>query len=162
MAETQFSHNNLGYVLSGDESNLQSKSEGEFWQYDADADLWTHLPSHPDHSRWAPASFINNNEAYLINGSLFGQYQSKVYKYNLNEEPPVSVSDWIQEVGIVPIPFETEINLMFEPSGSLTIRITNAVGKTVYNAKYTEKNIICLICILACILLNYKQTLSTY
>lgn len=76
VAGTQFSHNNLGYVLSGDGSNHQSMSEGEFWQYDADADLWTQLPSHPGHSRWAPASFIINNEAYLINGSSFS-YRSR-------------------------------------------------------------------------------------
>ncbi|MGB1295658.1 MAG: Kelch repeat-containing protein [Flavobacteriales bacterium] len=141
VAGTQFSHNNFGYVLSGDGANHDSMSDGEFWQYNPDTDSWAQFPSHPGGSRWAPASFIIEDEVYIINGSSFGIYQSEVYKYDLNAEPPVGVSNWTQDVEILPNPFQTEINLLFEPSKNTTIHITNAIGKTVYKSTYSEKNI---------------------
>ena len=71
VAGTQFSHNGMGFVLSGDGEDHQSMETGEFWAYDPVADTWLELPPHPEGSRWAPASFIIDGEAYIINGPSF-------------------------------------------------------------------------------------------
>lgn len=71
VAGTQFSHAGMGYALSGDGDDHSSMEEGEFWQYDPEADAWFQWPSHPGMSRWAPASFVLNDEVYLINGMSY-------------------------------------------------------------------------------------------
>lgn len=68
VAGTQFSHQGMGYALSGDGEGHTQMATGEFWQYDPVADEWNQWPAHPGMSRWAPASFIINDEVYLING----------------------------------------------------------------------------------------------
>ncbi len=85
VAGTQFNHADKGYVLSGDGDNHSFMATGEFWSYDHTTDSWTQLPSHPGVSRWAPGSFILNDEVYLI-GGLNRQAQSlatTTYKYTL-------------------------------------------------------------------------------
>lgn len=84
VAGTQFSYDGLGYVLSGDGDDHGSMNTGEFWAYDPATDTWDELPSHPEGSRWAPASFIINGEVYIINGTSFSQYVTQIYKFDLN------------------------------------------------------------------------------
>ena len=84
VAGTQFSYDGLGYVLSGDGDDHGSMNTGEFWAYDPETDTWDELPSHPEGSRWAPASFIINGEVYIINGTSFSQYVTQIYKFDLN------------------------------------------------------------------------------
>lgn len=83
VAGTQFSHNGLGYVLSGDGEDHDSMDTGEFWVYDPEADSWEAYPPHPGGSRWAPASFVINNEVYIINGTSFSEYITDPFKFNL-------------------------------------------------------------------------------
>ena len=68
VAGAQFSHDGKGYALSGDGEGHTSMASGEFWQYDPLNDTWASWPDHPGMSRWAPSSFVLNNEVYLING----------------------------------------------------------------------------------------------
>jgi N-acetylneuraminic acid mutarotase len=84
VAGTQFSHDGLGYVLSGDGDNHGSMNTGEFWAYDPVTDTWGELPPHPEGSRWAPASFIIDGEVYIINGTSFSEYVTEIYKFDLN------------------------------------------------------------------------------
>ena len=84
VAGTQFSYDGLGYVLSGDGDDHGSMNTGEFWAYDPVTDTWDELPSHPEGSRWAPASFIINGEVYIVNGTSFSQYVTQIYKFDLN------------------------------------------------------------------------------
>lgn len=89
VAGQQFSWNGKGYILSGEGEQHSAMLEGEFWSYDPVADSWEQLPSHPGNSRWAPASFVINDEVYLFNGQVYGlgptRYISDAYKYNLSE-----------------------------------------------------------------------------
>ncbi len=68
VAGTQFSFNGKGYVLSGDGEGHTSMDQGEFWSYDPQSNSWEQLESHPEKSRWAPASFVLDDEVYLLNG----------------------------------------------------------------------------------------------
>ena len=71
VAGTQFAHNGKGYALSGDGEGHTSMMTGEFWQYDPINDAWAQWPAHPGMSRWAPSSFVLNDEVYLINGMSY-------------------------------------------------------------------------------------------
>ncbi len=120
VAGTQFSHNGYGYVLSGDGEDHDSMETGEFWRYDADSNQWTQLLPHPGASRWAPASFILDNEVYVINGSSFGNYDVEAYKYDLGE-PTTPLSDpWTgATVRLYPNPFSGQFNIQVEGEGTL-------------------------------------------
>ncbi len=89
VAGQQFAWNGKGYILSGEGEDHRTMNEGEFWSYDPELDQWEELPPHPGNSRWAPASFVLNNEVYLFNGIVRGQganqSMSEAYKYDLTQ-----------------------------------------------------------------------------
>ncbi|MFT6334397.1 MAG: N-acetylneuraminic acid mutarotase [Saprospiraceae bacterium] len=94
VAGTQMSYNGLGLILSGDGDNHSNMETGEFWLYEPIPDEWTALPPHPGESRWAPASFILNDEMYLLNGERNGFYYTDNYKFDLSalNKPILSLS----------------------------------------------------------------------
>ncbi len=107
VAGTQFSFNGKGYVLSGDGADHRSMETGEFWEYDPASDSWTELTAHPGTSRWAPASFILNNEVYIVNGltelpDLGYVSVDEVYKFALAD--PANVIDVDLEYEMYPNP----------------------------------------------------------
>ncbi len=133
VAGTQFSHNGFGYILSGDGSDHQSMEEGEFWKYDPAADSWEQMPSHPGNSRWAPASFVLDNHAYIINGSAFDIYQSEVYKYNMDNITHNGIKVPSIEPIISPNPFSDNISIKINhlDSKNLSTKIKNILGQTI-------------------------------
>jgi len=141
VAGQQFSHNGLGYILSGDGSDHRSMDTGEFWSYDPETDDWTQLDPHPGKARWAPASFVLNGEVYILNGPSFfsGQglvYQPENYKYNL--EPITSTEEISQSaIGIQPNPSQGEV-LITIPSGSGHVNIIEASGQIVRTLFYDK------------------------
>ena len=85
VAGTQLSHKGFGYVLSGDGDNHQFMETGELWKYDPEINSWIEMPPHPGRSRWAPASFIINDEIYIINGwNGVDGFLDDVYKLDLD------------------------------------------------------------------------------
>lgn len=97
VAGQQFSWNDKGYILSGEGEDHAAMVDGEFWSYDPILDSWDQLPSHPSYSRWAPASFVIDNEVYLFNGVVYGfgptEYISEAYKFDL--AAPISSTETI-------------------------------------------------------------------
>ncbi|MCT4580704.1 MAG: T9SS type A sorting domain-containing protein [Flavobacteriales bacterium] len=135
VAGTQFSHNGFGYILSGDGSDHQSMEEGEFWKYDPIADSWEQMPSHPGQSRWAPASFVLDDHAYIINGTSYDIYQSEVYKYNMNDNNithEVTKEPLIEPI-ISPNPFSDKIVIKVDQLNTehLNAKIKNILGQTI-------------------------------
>ncbi|MFT4533609.1 MAG: hypothetical protein ACJA1A_001551 [Saprospiraceae bacterium] len=84
VAGTQLSYNGVGLILSGDGDDHSNMETGEFWLYEPLFDMWTALTPHPGASRWAPASFILNDEVYLLNGERNGFYYTDNYKFDLS------------------------------------------------------------------------------
>lgn len=94
VAGTQMSYNGLGLILSGDGDDHSNMETGEFWLYEPIFDNWSALTPHPGASRWAPASFILNDEVYLLNGERNGFYYTDNFKFDLSilNKPILSMS----------------------------------------------------------------------
>lgn len=132
VAGTQFSANGFGYVLSGDGDNHSYMETGEMWQYDAAFDEWIELPPHPGISRWAPGSFVINNEVYFFGGlnRLTNRYPTIAWKYTLgNATASVLNTDFgYQKKAIYPNPANSTIYWENDFS-STEVSIYNNVGQ---------------------------------
>lgn len=89
MAGTQFSRQNIGYVLSGDGSDHSYMQTGEFWKYDDVEDTWEELTPHPGISRWAPGSFVIEDTIYFFGGQnrQTGIFEQSMWAFQLVEDP---------------------------------------------------------------------------
>ena len=137
VAGTQFSHGAMGYVLSGDGSDHQSMEEGEFWQYDPSNNQWTEMPSHPGLSRWAPASFVVDDEVYLIGGYSTGiGYPSTSYKFPLTSVMVNTDEAELPNIALYPNPAKDILHLKTSArlSADTPIKIYTANGQLAQTA----------------------------
>ena len=136
VAGTQFSYAGKGYALSGDGDDHSSMDEGEFWQYDPASDDWFQWPSHPGMSRWAPASFVLNDEVYLVNGMSYdpGTFDYMETNWKLAMQPAfandVAVTAYLGETDICSGD-ETPITVQLTNMGSASFAAGSALGLTV-------------------------------
>ena len=136
VAGTQFSYAGKGYALSGDGDDHSSMDEGEFWQYDPTSDDWFQWPSHPGMSRWAPASFVLNDEVYLVNGMSYdpGTFDYMETNWKLAMQPAfandVAVTAYLGETDIC-AGDETPITVQLTNMGSVSFAAGSALGLTV-------------------------------
>lgn len=136
VAGTQFSHAGKGYALSGDGDDHSSMDEGEFWQYDPVVDAWYQWPSHPGMSRWAPASFVLNDEVYLVNGMSYdpGEFDYMASNWKLPMQPAlandVAVTAYLGETAICGGE-ETPVTVQLTNMGSDAFLAGAALGMTV-------------------------------
>ena len=136
VAGTQFSYAGKGYALSGDGDDHSSMEEGEFWQYDPATDAWYQWPSHPGMSRWAPASFVLNDEVYLVNGMSYdpGTFDYMESNWKLPMQPAVAndiaVTAYLGETAIC-AGDETPITVQLTNMGSDLFMAGAALGLTV-------------------------------
>jgi hypothetical protein len=136
VAGTQFSYAGKGYALSGDGDDHSSMDEGEFWQYDPASDDWFQWPSHPGMSRWAPASFVLNDEVYLVNGMSYdpGTFDYMETNWKLAMQPAfandVAVTAYLGETDIC-AGDETPITVQLTNMGSTSFAAGSALGLTV-------------------------------
>lgn len=134
VAGQQFDWNGKGYILSGEGNDHLAMQEGEFWEYDPATDSWTEMPAHPSTSRWAPASFVIENEVYLFNGIVYGfgppESVEEAYKYNL--APLSSTEDLDKTLDLKVYPNPARDLLVIEGKGNLvptgTYRILDVLG----------------------------------
>ncbi len=69
VAGTQFSYDGKGFVLGGDDFRHDHvPDEDTFLRYDPDEDIWEKMPQLPNGSRWAPSSFIIEDDLYYFGG----------------------------------------------------------------------------------------------
>lgn len=118
VAGTQFSHNGLGYVLSGDGSDHSFMGSGEMWQYDGEEDTWTEMTAHPGISRWAPGSFVIGDEVYFMGGQNRATQviESTGYKYSLPAAP--DTIDTIPPAGLQDLSITGTLRLYPVPAGN--------------------------------------------
>lgn len=112
VAGTQFNYNGKGYVLSGQGSDHENFDDGEFWEYDPSNLEWTQLEPHPGSGRWAPGSFLINNEVYLTSGLSNDSLENNMYRYIL--PLPASVKELVEINSVHPNPATSYIDLDIE------------------------------------------------
>jgi N-acetylneuraminic acid mutarotase len=134
VAGTQFSANGYGYVLSGDGQTHSFMNTGEMWRYDPSSDQWTQLTAHPGRSRWAPGSFVINNEVYFFGGynRFSNSYPNTTWKYSLSPTTTNinEVRKGLASTLIFPNPAQEVINWNIELNAT-EVRIFNMNGQMV-------------------------------
>lgn len=84
VAGTQIDYDGLGIILAGDEidhGNLPINQT--FMVFDPQTGEWDYMPALPDGSRWAPSSFILNDELYFFGGYGYnGANDSLMWKFD--------------------------------------------------------------------------------
>lgn len=127
VAGQQFSWNDKGYVLSGEGEDHTAMEEGEFWSYDPATDSWEQLTSHPGTSRWAPVSFVIDNEVYIFNGVVYGfgpvTFPTEAYKFELGEATSLTE----------PIKKESDISIYPNPANDYLIIENNGKFNSIDN-----------------------------
>ncbi len=136
VAGTQFDANGYGYVLSGDGSNHSFMATGEMWRYNPSSDAWTQLTSHPGRSKWAPGSFIINNEVYFFGGldRFSNTFPINSYKFTLVNPTGIEEEDEIlSNTYVYPNPANNQI--LWKNDLSITeVRIFNSLGQLFLSA----------------------------
>lgn len=145
VAGTQFSYEGKGYVLSGEGDDHGPMETGEFWSYDPVTDSWDALTAHPGSSRWAPASFVINDEVYLINGMVRDfftfnfEYQDVTYKFSLDNSASIQGID-ASEFKLYPNPTQDQVNILSLADRDVEIRLMNALGQSVLEISHLQKD----------------------
>lgn len=141
VAGTQFDWNGFGYVLSGDGDDHSYMQTGEMWQYNPSADSWTQLTPHPGESRWAPGSFVINNDVYFFGGynRFTNQYPNDLWKFSLGTSVGTEEKD-VSYLNIYPNPANNFISWDGNENVS-SISVYNAMGQMVINSLPNTKQL---------------------
>lgn len=144
VAGTQFSLNGFGFVLSGDGDNHSFMNTGEMWRYNPLTDTWLQLPSHPGRSRWAPGSFVINNNVYFFGGRdrFTNQYPNDLWSFDLTSATVgIEENDLIlSNTYIFPNPANEVINWEYDQSIT-EVRIHNSLGQLIVTSEADRKRI---------------------
>ncbi len=85
VAGSQLNHGGKGYLIGGDDRFHASIPDDEsFMSFDPETGEWSKLPPLPEGSRWAPSSFIINDQIYFFGGETNGFIDTKVFKFDLD------------------------------------------------------------------------------
>ncbi|MFT5668196.1 MAG: N-acetylneuraminic acid mutarotase [Vicingaceae bacterium] len=137
VAGTQFEVNGYGYVLSGDGSNHSFMSTGEMWRYDPNGDSWMQMLSHPNQSRWAPGSFVINDEVYFFGGlnRATNLFPNESWKFDLTDTTSSinEIDQVLENTFIYPNPSSDFIFWKSHRSIS-DVRVYNGVGQLVFTS----------------------------
>lgn len=129
VAGTQFDYNGKGYVLSGDGDDHSFMDEGEFWEYDPETDEWTQLPSHPGRSRWAPGSFVIDDNAYLVGGLSIVELESSMLRFNLNPDVTSTTEFEATSIEVFPNPATEFVSFTTDITEFSAVRMVNSYGQ---------------------------------
>ncbi len=135
VAGTQFDWNSAGFVLSGDGDNHIFMATGEMWRYTPSTDSWTQFPSHPGVSKWAPGSFVIDNEVYFFGGRnrQNAQYPTDVWKFDLEAATISLEEETMAKLSVYPNPAKDV--LKWNDVDNLTeIELVNALGQVLKSA----------------------------
>ncbi len=127
VAGTQFDFEGKGYVLSGQGESHGNLTFGEFWEYDPSDDSWIELEPHPGTGRWAPGSFIIENQLYFTCGESFSN-EGDLWSWELAPLEPVSIEPSASfDLTLFPNPSKGIINVEASEVVEL-VEVYNALG----------------------------------
>jgi len=136
VAGTEFSYNGKGYVLSGDGDTHENLPQGDMWSYDPETNEWTKEKPHPGPGRWAPGSFVIDDNVYFTGGDYLVLYND-LLSYNLagNNVDTENIDEKQTEISLFPNP--TSGIVQFQSERSIEqIKVINTAGQdlfTVFN-----------------------------
>ena len=140
VAGTQFSYAGKGYILSGQGETHSNLPTGEFWEYDPDLDSWTALPAHPDGGRWAPGSFVIEDQVFFTCGEANTGEKRDLMVFDLGG--PVSVNEEKSlQLFLSPNPSNGIVNIKGIAFENATATIFDTAGKLVYEAVLSSNSI---------------------
>ncbi len=86
VAGSQLNFKGLGLIVGGDDASHEHVPDSEsFMSYNPESDTWDYLPELPNGSKWAPSSFIIDDELYFFGGlSSNIAEDSTMWKIDLN------------------------------------------------------------------------------
>ncbi len=140
VAGSQFSYNGMGYLLGGDDAFHQHvPNEQTFMRYDNQLDEWEILPALPNGSRWAPSSFIIENELFFFGGiSDLINNDASLWKFDLSSlDNPVAtheITDGVKEdLTVFPNPVDDLIRFQGVSEDNLIydVSLLSAKGETI-------------------------------
>lgn len=140
VAGTQFDLNGYGFVLSGDGDNHSYMPTGEMWRYSPSSDSWLQLTPHPGQSRWAPGSFVIDEEVYFFGGRnrLTNIYPNDLWKFDLAAVTVGIEEEVLENTYVYPNPANEFIS--WENDESITeIRVFNTLGQLVLSSDADQK-----------------------
>jgi len=140
VAGTQFQHNGYGYVLAGDDAYHDHVPVWQtFIRYNQQTNDWEELPPLPNGSRWAPSSFIIDDEVYYFNGLDFDDLSdASMWKFNLMAlDNPTSNVEIEQEesIQIFPNPTSTFVEVQLPNADEWNITVLNPLGQTISTSR---------------------------
>ena len=141
VAGTQFSYNGKGYVLSGQGEDHTNFEVGEFWEYDPLTDSWEVMPSHPGSGRWAPGSFLIENEVYFLAGRADEGDKNDMMRYILPLSPTSVFEVEAEEINIYPNPVSNEFSISGNDQEVKSLEIRNTVGQVVLSLSNPGKTV---------------------
>ncbi len=135
VAGTQFNLGEYGFVLSGDGDDHNYMATGEMWRYQPSTDTWKEFPPHPGQSRWAPGSFVINNNIYFFGGRnrFTNEYPSDLWKFDMAAATVGIEEEVLSNTYAFPNP-ATEV-LYWEYDKSITeLKVYNIMGQLVLSS----------------------------
>tara|TARA_R110002072_G_scaffold124971_2_gene260605 strand:+ start:954 stop:2165 length:1212 start_codon:yes stop_codon:yes gene_type:complete len=144
VAGTQFSFNGHGYVLSGDGSDHNYMPTGEMWRYNPDRDAWNELTAHPGISRWAPASFVIDNDVYFFGGlnRVTNSFPIDLWKFDLTDTITGLDEQKLILSNTYVYPNPANEFLLWENDAKITdVRVYNTLGKLILTRTAKAKRI---------------------
>lgn len=140
VAGTQFSYEGKGYILSGQGETHTNLPTGEFWEYDPDADDWTELTAHPGGGRWAPGSFLIDDEIFFTCGQANTGEKRDMMVFNLSPLAGLAEEKPLNQIRLYPNPSNGLVTIsadspfenadIFDSSGRLLSSI-NLTGNSI-------------------------------
>lgn len=140
VAGTQFSYAGKGYILSGQGETHNNLPTGEFWEYDPDSDNWIELDAHPNGGRWAPGSFVIEDEVFFTCGEANTGEKRDLMKFYLG--PPVSVDEFdAAHLSLSPNPSTGMVNITGIAFENTTATIFDTAGQLVHESLLNSNSI---------------------
>lgn len=140
VAGTQFSYAGKGYILSGQGETHTNLPTGEFWEYDPDTDSWVELPAHPSGGRWAPGSFVIEDEIFFTCGQANTGEKRDMMVYGLGG--PASVDELVaNQLTVSPNPSTGIVAINGITLENATASIFDTAGQLLYEVSLTDNQL---------------------
>ena len=140
VAGTQFNLGGYGFILSGDGDNHSYMDTGEMWRYNPANDTWLQLTSHPGNSRWAPGSFVIDDDIFFFGGvdRYTGTFPNDLISFDMAAATMDLDKEVMENTYFYPNPANQYISWQFDESVTRVV-LMNTLGQLVASKSAESK-----------------------